>query len=77
MQRNTVYHSRSFRHTYASYLVKAGVQVKTLQKLLGHTNIETALKYYVNTDIEAIQETARLFDFVMNNESEFSFYTAV
>ena len=74
---HTIYHSRAFRHTYASYLVKAGVHVKTLQSLLGHTNIETTLKYYVNTDIEAMQETARLVDYVMSNESDFKFGDAV
>ena len=72
-----IYHSRVFRHTYASYLVKAGVQAKTLQKLLGHSNIEMTLKYYIDTDNASIQETAALVDYVMGNDSDFKFGVAV
>lgn len=44
------YHSRIFRHTFASYLVGAGIDPKTLQRILGHSNITTTLTYYVEAD---------------------------
>lgn len=44
------YHSRIFRHTFASYLVGAGIDPKTLQRILGHSNITTTLTYYVESD---------------------------
>lgn len=72
------YHSRKFRHTYASYLVKDGVKAKTLQKLLGHTDIVTTLKYYVGTDEESMEEAASRMDNVVGQISTtFSFQNAV
>ena len=47
-----------FRHTYASNLYKAGVDLKTAQYLLGHSDIKTTMDIYthfgsadVNTDL--------------------------
>lgn len=37
-----------FRHTYASNLYKAGVDVKTAQYLLGHSDIKTTLDIYTH-----------------------------
>ena len=73
-----VYHSRVFRHTYASYLVKVKkVQPKTLMKLMGHTNIETTLKYYIDTDEDAINETAIYIDEIMMANKDFRFKNVV
>ena len=36
-----------FRHTFASDMVRAGMSLPALMKLMGHSNIETTL-HYVN-----------------------------
>jgi len=38
-------HFHSLRHTYASWLVMAGVDLFRVQKLLGHASIETTMRY--------------------------------
>ena len=35
----------TFRHTFASHLVMAGVPIFTVQRLLGHTHIDTTMIY--------------------------------
>ncbi|WP_372364784.1 tyrosine-type recombinase/integrase [Candidatus Uabimicrobium sp. HlEnr_7] len=37
--------SHRFRHTYATILVRSGVDLKTVARLLGHSNIKTTLIY--------------------------------
>ena len=35
----------TFRHTFASYMVMSGVDLPTVQKLLGHQNVKTTMIY--------------------------------
>jgi hypothetical protein len=38
--------SHHFRHTYAIELLKAGIDIRTVQKALGHSSLGTTEKYY-------------------------------
>ena len=35
----------SFRHTYATSMLRSGVDIRTVQELMGHENITTTMKY--------------------------------
>jgi len=53
------------RHTFASHLVMAGVDLKTVQELLGHKTIEMTLRYsHLSPDHkkEAVEVLGRLMD---------------
>ncbi len=51
----------NLRHTFATWLVKAVFDVSVAQKILGHENVNTTLKYYVHTgDHELAGATACL-----------------
>lgn len=52
-------HPHAFRHSYATRLTRAGVDVLTLQKLLGHARPETT-SIYVNLDLSDLVRAARL-----------------
>jgi integrase len=61
-----------FRHTYATILYNAGVDVKSAQRFLGHADINVTLKIY--THLSAQKETeaiAALNRHLSNNRSGF------
>jgi len=53
---------KDLRHTYATRGAEQGINPKILQLLLGHSKIETTLKYYTHisdeTKLEAVQKIA-------------------
>ena len=48
--------SHEFRHTLATMLYQDGVDVKTIQAIIGHADINTTLNTYVHADDSKKQE---------------------
>ncbi len=56
------------RHSYATILFDAGIDVKTAQKWLGHADIKTTLDIYTHlSDMRLEQSTEKLFYFFDQN----------
>jgi len=50
------------RHTYATYLIKNGVDLRTVQELLGHTKINTTQRY-TQVDMDMIKDGVNKLNF--------------
>lgn len=48
-----------FRHTYATNLYYAGIDIKTAQYLLGHSSLDMTLKVYTHLDNEQTNTIAK------------------
>jgi site-specific recombinase XerD len=55
----TLANPHRFRHTFASDMVRAGVSLPALMKLMGHANIQTTLVYIDVTPLDVYQQYAR------------------
>lgn len=44
------------RHCFASRMAEAGIEAKTLQMLMGHSNLSTTMQIYVNLDFEEVKK---------------------
>ena len=42
----------SFRHTFGTNLSRTGVQIEDTSKLLGHADVSTTTRYYVDVDAQ-------------------------
>ena len=49
----------SFRYGYAIHMIDEGVAPKTLQKLMGHKNVQVTLKYYTLVSDEELVEASK------------------
>lgn len=52
----SVLSAHKLRHFYATYLLKSGVDIKTVSKLLGHTTIAMTERYLDITEIEMFEK---------------------
>lgn len=60
----------SLRHSCASLLFAAGVDIKVVQKLLGHAHIETTMNIYTHVTTETIEKTTDLLINYLNEPTK-------
>ncbi|RIJ65495.1 tyrosine-type recombinase/integrase [Rummeliibacillus sp. POC4] len=58
------------RHSCASLLFAAGVDIKVVQKLLGHAHIETTMNIYTHVTTETIEKTTDLLIDYLNEPTK-------
>ena len=58
----------SLRHTFATRLVEAGINIKVIQDVLGHTDISTTMNIYAEATKELKDtEFAKLNNYLMEH----------
>lgn len=56
----------TFRHTYATMLYYAGIDIKTAQYLLGHSSIKVTMDIYTHIDKSQIKNTTSKLELFLN-----------
>lgn len=59
----------NLRTTFATVLFEQKVDILTIKELMGHSNIETTMKYYIKYNEELKKETLELLNFYIDNLS--------
>lgn len=49
--------THKFRHSYATYLIKSNVNIREVQELMGHTNLNTTMRYLHNSKKEIAEHS--------------------
>ncbi|MCC6389380.1 MAG: site-specific integrase [Bryobacterales bacterium] len=52
-------HPHRFRHTFAGDMIRAGVSLPALMRLMGHSDIQTTMVYLALTAEDVYREYAR------------------
>nr|DAJ42684.1 MAG TPA: Integrase [Caudoviricetes sp.] len=55
----------SLRHTFATRCIEKGIQPKTLQRILGHSTIQTTMDLYVHVTDEFMCEEIKKMNAVI------------
>jgi len=53
-------HPHLFRHTFSTQLLRLGVDLTTVSKLIGHANVNMTAKYYIQTSKEEKQSAVEI-----------------
>jgi len=53
-------HAHKFRVTFSTHMLQRGVDIRTVQELMGHTNIQTTMRYLAVSDERLIAAIALL-----------------
>jgi len=56
-------HPHRFRATYATRLLQNGIDLKTVQKLLGHRDIESTMRYLARAESKAVRQKVNAVKF--------------
>ena len=55
--------SHTFRHSYATHLLEANYDIRTIQELLGHSDVRTTMIYTHTIRSQTIKEAKSPLDF--------------
>lgn len=57
------------RHTYCSNMARSGISAKTLQYLMGHSDISVTLNVYTHLGLEDAQQELKQLEKRVNSQS--------